>query len=174
MNESGTAWYEQLRERYRPNHLEVLLIGESPPDPGDGSRRFFYSPVLAREDNLYRGVAKALFEGLLDVQEKPRVLERLRTSGFWLIDAVDEPINKRTRAARRRLVADRVDELVTRVIELAPSSGAIIVHGLVYEVTASPLRAAGVRVLHDEPLPFPIGNWRAEFARGMRAALDSS
>jgi hypothetical protein len=33
------------------------------------------------------------------------------------------------------------------------------------------LRDAGVRVLHDQPLPFPLGNWRAEFVAGLRQAL---
>jgi hypothetical protein len=53
-----TAWYEQLRQQYRPDRLEVLLIGESPPDPGAGGRRFFYAPTL-QIDNLYRGSPKA-------------------------------------------------------------------------------------------------------------------
>jgi hypothetical protein len=33
------------------------------------------------------------------------------------------------------------------------------------------LRDAEVRVLHDQPLPFPLGNWRAEFVAGLRQAL---
>src|SRR2546422_2294554 len=48
----GTEWYEELRERYRPERLRYLLIAESPPDPGEGERRFFYSPALTI-DNLY-------------------------------------------------------------------------------------------------------------------------
>jgi hypothetical protein len=28
-----------------------------------------------------------------------------------------------------------------------------------------------MRVLHDQPLPFPIGNWRAAFITGLRRAL---
>jgi hypothetical protein len=53
-----TAWYEQLRARYRPDRLQVLLIGESPPDPGARQRRFLYAPAL-QIDNLYRGSPKA-------------------------------------------------------------------------------------------------------------------
>jgi hypothetical protein len=33
------------------------------------------------------------------------------------------------------------------------------------------LRTAGITVLHDMPLPFPLGNWRAEFVRRFREAL---
>jgi hypothetical protein len=79
------AWYEELRARYRPEHLRVLLIGESPPDPGAGERRFFYASTLSRYDNLYRGVAEALYgeEGHLDVTAKVQTLMPLRDDGFW-------------------------------------------------------------------------------------------
>lgn len=69
---NGVAWYDELRERYLPPTLEVLLVAESPPDPGDRERRFFYSPVLARHDNLYRGVAEALFGTDSDFQSPGR------------------------------------------------------------------------------------------------------
>jgi len=96
------SWYEQLREQYRPQHLRILLVAESPPDPGDGERRFFYSPLLTY-DNLYRGVAQAVYGERPDVnvRDKPRVLGLLRDDGFWLIDAVEHPINKTTRTLRR-------------------------------------------------------------------------
>lgn len=54
------AWYDELRNRYRPPDLHALLVAESPPDPGSGERRFFYSPRLAA-DNLYRGVVEAVY-----------------------------------------------------------------------------------------------------------------
>jgi hypothetical protein len=41
----------------------------------------------------------------------------------------------------------------------------------VYQLAAPSLRDAGVRVLHDQPLPFPLSNWRAEFVAGTRKAL---
>lgn len=169
----AASWYEELRRQYRPARLHVLLIGESPLDAKDGDRRFFYAPTLAKEDNLYRGVAKALYEHeSIDIRDKPAVLARLRDQGYWLIDAVGEPINTKTRAQRRRLIRAELAALIATCMELAPSRGAIICHGLVYEIAAGPLRRAGIEVLHDEPLPFPIGTWREQFAARMRAALD--
>jgi hypothetical protein len=167
----AAAWYEELRERYRPEHLRVLLVAESPPDPGDGERRFFYSPEL-RADNLYRGVAQALYgEHEIDILDKPAVLDRMRADGFWLIDAVDEPINKLGSAARARAIAAGVPRLAERCVELAPELGVIICHGKVYAAGARPLREAGVVLLHDKPLPFPLGNWRAAFISGFRQAV---
>jgi hypothetical protein len=56
------TWYAELRERYRPEHVKLLLIGESAPDPGAAERRFFYAPTLTSADNLFRGVVLALYD----------------------------------------------------------------------------------------------------------------
>jgi hypothetical protein len=170
--EEGSAWYEELREQYRPTRLRVLLIAESPPHAGAGERRFFFSPRLTI-DNLYRGVAQALYgeQSDVDVSDKPAVLERIRDDGFWLIDASEQPINKLVGAARARAIAEAVPRLVERCRELAPERGVIICHGKVYAAAAPALREAGVNVLHEEPLPFPLGNWRRQFVAGFRRAL---
>jgi hypothetical protein len=152
--------------------LRVLLLAESPPDPGDGERRFFYSPRLSH-DNLYRGVAQALYGQRPDVdtRDKERVLELLREDGFWLIDAVEEPIDKKSSAARRAAIGAAAPRLAERCVELAPELGVIVCHAVVYEAVAPMLRASGVRVLHDHPLPFPLGNWRRQFVQGVRGSL---
>jgi hypothetical protein len=167
-----TAWYEQLRAQYRPDQLQVLLIGESPPDPGARQRRFFYAPTL-QIDNLYRGVAQGLYghQPHIDLTDKPAVLRRLQADGFWLIDAVDQPINHLPLGPRRAAITTAVPQLVARCCDLNPSRGVIICHRVVYQLTTASLREAGVRVLHDQPLPFPLGNWRADFVAGLRQAL---
>jgi hypothetical protein len=169
---SASAWYEELRNRYRPDRIRLLLIGESPPDPGSAERRFFYSPKLSH-DNLYRGVAAALYgtEQNFVAFAKPMVLDRLRADGVWLIDAVDHPIDKQTSAARRREIRNAAPGLVARVREIDPEVGVLICHSVVYEHAAPSLNAAGMRVLHDRPIPFPLGNWRAQFVTDVRAAL---
>jgi hypothetical protein len=167
------TWYEGLREKHRPRKLEVLLVGESPPDPGRGERRFFYAPTLSY-DNLYRGVATAVYghEPSFDLRDKPAVLERLKSDGFWLIDAVGHPINKSSSAERRAAIRASVPRLAARCVELSPHRGVVVCHGLVYELAAPSLREAGVRVLHDRPLPFPLGHLRGRFVAGIRSALD--
>ena len=172
---SDETWYDRLREAYRPTDLRYLMIAESPPDPRAGDRRFFYAPVLSQYDNLYRGVATSVY-GLdtgFDVTRKTHVLERLRTDGFWLIDAVQEPINRSSGKARHRAIRDEVRTLVQRCQDLAPSGGIIVCHSVVFEEVITPMRAARLTVLHDEPLPFPLGNWRAQFVEGFRRALGS-
>jgi len=168
----SVAWYEELREQYRPERVSVLLVGESPPDPGAGPRRFFYAPTLSH-DNLYRGVAAAFYgaEPGFDVRDKRHVLRRLQRDGVWLIDAAEHPINTLDAAARRRALAAAAPALARRAEELAPATGVLVCHGGVFAAARPALRSAGVRLLHDAPLPFPLGNWRSEFVAGVRAAL---
>ncbi len=165
--------YERLREQYRPCRLRVLLIGESPPDPNQGEARFFYAPDLTQYDNLYRGVAEAVYgtDPEYDPSDKQRVLERLSRDGFWLIDAVSEPINRLPRSERRARIVAAAPGLVSRCMELKPQRGVIICHTVVFESVADLLAKSGVSVLHATPLPFPLGNWRRQFVEGVRAAL---
>jgi hypothetical protein len=165
-------WYQELRDRYRPDQLRLLLIGESAPDPRSGDRRFFYAPTLTH-DTLYRGVAAALLgeSDAFDIRAKTKNLERMKAAGVWLIDAVDAPVNARTTSERRRAIRDNAPVVIERCRQLDPSIGIAICHSVVYDELAPLLRSARLRVVHDTPLPFPLGNTRARFVAGLRAAL---
>jgi hypothetical protein len=91
--------------------------------------------------------------------------------GFWLIDAVDRPVNHLPPEPRRAAITAAVPHLVARCRSLAPRRGVIICHRVVYQLATPSLRDAGVQMLHDQPLPFPLGNWRTEFVAGFRQAL---
>jgi hypothetical protein len=174
--ETGDPWYEELRASYRPAEVRYLLIGESPPDPGSMERRFFYSSVLSQYDNLYRGVAEAMY-GLdpgFDVTRKVTNLDRLKSDGFWLIDAVEHPVNKGSASARRAAIRSAVPGLIGRCQEVSPRLGIIICHTLVYDEAALFLQEAGLRLLHDRPIPFPLGNWRATFIEDVRRAISQA
>ncbi len=173
MTNAGVAELERLRAAYRPKRVEVLLIGESPPDPSDGELRFFYAPGL-RVDNLYRAVVEAVY-GLdpdaVRTTLKTEMLGRLRNDGFWLIDAMEDLINHRPPRERRSEIRKAVPYLIDRCGEIAPTHGVVLCHGGVYKLAADDLRTAGVRLLHDDRLPFPLGNWRGQFVEGLRESL---
>ncbi|CAE6882519.1 hypothetical protein [Paraburkholderia domus] len=166
-------WYEKLRHEYRPERIRLLLVGESAPDSRGGDRRFFYSVTLSQHDNLYRGVSSALY-GLdveFDVSQKKGNLQRIKDDGVWLIDAVETPVNSQTKSARRKVIRAAIPNLIERCRELDPSVGVLICHTVVFEEAARQLREAGVAVLHDDALPFPLGNCGARFVDGVRLAL---
>lgn len=174
--DEAVAWYEEFRARYRPNRVRLLFVGESPPDPRSGERRFFYSPKLASADNLYRGVATALYgqEAGFDLADKSGALARMQRDGVWLIDATETPINGKPTGERRRAIREGLGRLERQCKEIDPSVGVLICHTVVFREAATRLRTAGVRVLHDAPLPFPLGNHRARFVDETREALNAA
>jgi hypothetical protein len=167
-------WYGELRQKWRPNQVHLLLIAESAPaDDGDESRRrFFYLDRLSGADNLFRGTVEALYGAAhLDsrTESKTPWLERLRADGVFLIDLVPYPINKLTSSEKRAAQRASVEDAVDRARALSPE-GIIVIKKDVFALLDKPLRRAGLPLLHDEGISFPLGNTRAEFVRDVRAA----
>jgi hypothetical protein len=168
------AWYERLREQYRPDSIELLLIAESAPNARGGERRFFYAPTLAAADNLFRGVIEALYgyrfpPGSVGTS-KIAWFERLCGDGVFLIDVVPFPVNKLRPAERSRALRKHAPEVVSRAKELGPA-GIIVCHTPTFRAVAPRLHERGLPLLHQSAIPFPLGNKRAEFVAGFRAAL---
>lgn len=169
---AGLPWYTTLREAHRPECIRVLLVGESAPDPGVSERRFFYAPMLTGADNLFRGVVHAVYgcsPGTAGDTKTPW-LDRLKADGVFLIDLVPFPVNAMTSRDRAKARRDHVASCVERACELDPA-GVIVCHGPTFKVLNAPMRAAGLPLLHEQPIPFPLGNWRARFADEVSAAL---
>lgn len=171
-------WYAELREANRPDQVRVLLIGESAPDPGDADRRFFYAPVLTQHDNLFRGVVEA-FYGVSPGRKgdlKAPWLDRLKADGVFLIDLVPFPVNalardkREARRLRRKARMDHVAACIEEALSHDPA-GVIICHGGVYSAAAVKMRAAGLPLLHDESIPFPLTDDRPRFTMAVRMAL---
>lgn len=148
---NAEAWYETLRLEYKPATIKILLIAESPPDPGVGSRRFFYAPDLSQHDNLFRGVAEALYgaEPGFNVHAKVAVLRRIQGDGFWLVDALERPVNYLPGVEKSLLLRASVPLLVDRCAALAPLRGVILCKRVLYDLAAHSMRDAGLQVLHE-------------------------
>jgi hypothetical protein len=143
------------------------MIAESAPaDGGDVScRRFFYAAERLGPDNLFRGVVKAMYgTSKVELQRtgKHPWLERLRSDGFILIDLAPYPVNALSPAERRRVLHEAVPGCVARASALDPE-GVVVVKADLYGMLARPLSAAGLLLLQDRPIPFPLGNMRADF-----------
>jgi hypothetical protein len=166
--------YSSLRRRYLPSGgVKVVFIGESAPSPGDGVIRFFYHPVLSSYDNLFRGLMLALYgadRGALSAKGKSEWLNRFQRDGYYVDDLCSEPVNRLPSALRSKARKSSVAGLVERLRKVRPT-GVIICHGGTYIDAAESLRENGLPVLHNGPIPFPLGNHRARFATAVRATL---
>lgn len=159
-------WYIELREQWRPERVRLLVIAESPPASGDdgGQRRFFYHDYLGY-DNLFRGVVQAMYgvqaPELLATGKRPW-LQRLKDDGFLLIDLAPHPVNALSNPERRKVLRESVPGCVDRAAALDPE-GIVVVKTNLFPLLEGPLRRAGLALLHDHPIVFPLGNVRAEF-----------
>lgn len=171
------TWYEQLRERYRPERVELLLVGESAPDARGGERRFFYAPTLAAADNLFRGVVEALYDhrfprGSAGIS-KQGWLDRLRDDGVFLIDLVPFPVNSLRSADRAKAHRTHAADAAALAVTLAPA-GIVVCHPPTFRALAPLLREQRLPLLHEDAIPFPLGNKRAEFVARFKAAATSA
>ena len=170
-------WYSERRSRWKPDRVRLLLIAESAPDAGGdpSKRRFFYDDDLTRHDGLFREVCRVLFTEPTLVSgpgKKLPYLEILRARGVYLIDLAPAPVNYLDDHARRETLKANIHATVEAAVELNPE-GVVLCKMNVFELLAEPLRDAGVRLLHDEPIPFPGSGQQARFRQAFRDAVIS-
>ncbi|WP_022894559.1 hypothetical protein [Agromyces subbeticus] len=167
------AWYQQLRKQWKPNPVRLLLVAESAPAPGAAAadRRFFYAPTVSRHDNLFRAVVIALYgQRVLTGDDRAELLGRLRSDGVWLIDLSPFPVNHLSPGRRQRTLVEHAPARVRDIESLTPD-GVVICHTLTYRALAPGLTAAGAPLLHERPIPFPLGNFQAAFVVSFRTAV---
>jgi len=89
--------YEKCAEKYLPDKIKYLLIAESPPYnlTKEGKIRYFYCKTATEGDALLINTIKSIYS----VEKyrgsyKEACLKQIQSDGFFLIDAVEYPINQ--------------------------------------------------------------------------------
>jgi hypothetical protein len=96
--------FENLRNDYKPNNVEVLFVGESRPQAGT----FFY-----KEDSaLYRETKKAFNEYFA---QNIFTLVNFKRWNCWLYDISNDPVNGLPAAERRDIIRTNIPQLVEMV-----------------------------------------------------------
>ena len=92
--------FNKARVKYKPEIIKYLLVAETPPK--SDSNRFFYYENVDREDSLFIETIKVLYPNEIDnltIKEvwnrKKYFLEKFKKDGFYLIDSIDEPFEKK-------------------------------------------------------------------------------
>jgi hypothetical protein len=168
-----------VRERralWKPDKVQLLLIAESAPDDGgdEANRRFFYDDRLTSRDGLFRQVVHVLFDNpelKSGSGSKITWLEKLRDQGVYLIDLASIPVNYHAKSERAAVLQQNIDATVALANELAPE-GIVLVKQNVFDLLSEPLHAGGLRVLHDEFIPFPASGQQVHFRKRFSAACD--
>ena len=170
--------YDAARRTYRPDHIAMLMIAESPPPPAEvqSSRQFYYTDRIRKDDRLFTNTIKALYPGAADLSEqeleehKAQWLRRFQKDGWYMIEALEESQpHEATKKQRQERIANSLPQLIDRVRELAePRTKIILIKSNVFDVAAEPLRQAGFTVLNTELVDYPgrynQGEYRTKLA----------
>ncbi len=164
------------RQKYRPATIKYLLIAESPPSEESG--RFFYFEKVAEGDSLFWQTMKALYPqdcppDLSPPRHRKReFLERFKGDGFYLLDAVEEPLGNVSTGVKRRQIEKCVPRLIKDVRELCGSGTRIVlISAPVYEVCAAAFAIEGFNVVNDEMIDFPGSGGQKKFREKFRRVL---
>ncbi|HSW65763.1 MAG TPA: hypothetical protein VLI54_01325 [Bacillota bacterium] len=175
--------YEDARRMYRPPHIKVLLIAESPPPAPEvqSSRQFYYTDRIRKDDRLYINTIRALYPETAETPEaeleagKAEWLKRFAADGWYMIEALTgSQQHEVTKKQRQQRIAEALPELIERVKKLADKDTKIIlIKSNVFDVAAGPLHTAGFTVLNTELLDYP-GHYNQRAYREKLAALSAA
>jgi hypothetical protein len=165
--------YVALRREYEPDNLTLLIVAESPPESG----LYFYNPVGRTSEPIFSAFMEQL---AIKPTDKAAGLRELQRSGWLLIDATYEPIDKKfkSRDPRRDAVLLRDYPLLKKDI-LALSAGRqlpiMLIKENVCRLLDPPLTADGFRVLNrGRKVYLPINGNQGHFRRQFGEILFSS
>lgn len=150
--------FEPLRDRYRPEVIRVLMLGESRPAGGT----FFYKA----DSHLFYATREAWVRAHGSAPYGTEFLDQLKDRGVWLYDLAAAPVNRMSGRPRREAVAARTAELVELLRTAVPSQVVAIKRSL-EPAARSAMASAGLDLERLLIVPFPLYQWRAEYVEGM-------
>ncbi len=156
-------------QQYRPAQIRILFVAESPPAAPD---RHFYFEDVTRADTLWVQLTRALYpqEFGQTAQERKRKgvwLQRFQQDGYWMLEAVPNPIGKKTKEAQIRENTARVLD----TIQAAAPRHVVLIATPVYKVLQPPLAGAGISLPQPLAVPFPGHGQQGRFHAAMQATL---
>ncbi|MXZ25982.1 MAG: hypothetical protein F4Y80_14230 [Caldilineaceae bacterium SB0665_bin_21] len=163
------ALRQAATDRYRPDPVKVLFVAESPPDVEE---RHFYFPNVPRADTLWVELTKVLYGDDFGVTKNERArkaewLARFQADGYWMVEAVPEPIHKKRREAH---VLEHKDRVLEVIADCKPSR-VVLIATPVWRALEEPLRAEGVPLVQTGPVSFPGHGQQGRFREAMAAIL---
>jgi hypothetical protein len=183
------ATFSRLADAFRPEHVRVLFVAESPPrknrrgrwshfylpeekPPGEDPSTLFWAmaEVLALAETC--GTTRA--EARRDRPRwKPVLLEEFRRRGLWLVDAAKCAVNGvADDRARARAVARCAEHWLSRELRALEPEHIVFIKVTVHDVLEPILVRAGYGArLERERVPHPGSGQYANFLRVMRQVI---
>ena len=153
---------EAIRQSFRPDHIHLLFIGESPPVSG----KFFYIKG-AMTTFTSRAFEKAHGKRF---QNNSEFLEYFKACGCYLDDVSRVPVNQLPPREREIQLRDNIDALSQRIREANPSVVVVVLKKI------EPYVRAAVEKSQRSPrvcvLPFPGSGHQNKFLEGLASIIE--
>lgn len=144
---------EELREKYKPEKVRVLLVGESPPAEGT----FYY------DASQMTTFTKKAFESALGqtFSSNAKFFEYMKQAGFYLEDLSRVPVDKLSSAEREARLVVESEGFAKRVAQMRPEVVVIVlrkIEKIVRQALSEAESSAEVYVL-----PFPGNGHQSKY-----------
>ena len=170
MSDPTRSEYLDLRHHYEPRSVKLVVIAESPPASG----LYFYDPTGALSEPLFAALMKQL---RLSPTTKEEGLREFQRSGWVLVDATYEPVNKVTRSRRDRII-DRDYPLLREDLATLMSNQLtplVLIKANVCRILESRLAQDGFNVLNrGRVIYFPSTGRQKDFFQQFGAILEDA
>ena len=136
---------EAVRVSYRPQVVEILFVGESPPANGD----FFYvsSAMTSHMAHVFETISTTRFAS------SSEFLDFFKAKGCYLDDISHDPVDHLARAERKRALGHCVDSFGARLAYYDPKLVVAILKSIETYVNRAAESAHIICPVHAVPFP---------------------
>lgn len=155
----NNKYYFDLRSKYQPKSLNIVFILESPPVSG----KYFYDEEGSIKEPLFSAMMKLLKFNPKDKQEG---LAHFADSGYYIVDATYEPVNKLKGKKRDEKILENYNNLVSDLEGLGDPKNLnlILVKANICRLLEKRLLKAGFNVQNNgNIIPFPSTGHQNKF-----------
>lgn len=160
------------RQKYKPDHIKILLIAEAPPKE---LKRYYYFEQSYHPDSLFIETMNALyhtdrFDTTYLRTNKASFLNCFIGDGFYLIDACEDPMECTSSSYKRNKIKAELPALHKEVSAIVNDETKIIlISSSVYRTCESSL--AEFNVVNEGAIPFPGSGHQRQYRRLMMLQL---
>ena len=160
--------YVAMREQFRPNHLKLIFIAESPPESG----QYLYDTGGSTTEMLFSALMKAIEIGPAN---KISGLQEIQLRGLFLIDATYHPVNDLKKAVRDQVITNDYAHLVRELLQTPDVQHVpiVLIKANVCKLLEPLLMKDGFNVINDGDLVyFPSHGHQQEFQEQLATILE--
>lgn len=154
-------YYINLRDRFLPNDLRLIIVAESPPASG----KYFYDLIGRTSEPLFKAMMKDIIK--YSPKDKPDGLRAFCDTGVFLVDAVYQPVNKGLSPSQRdQVILNNYPELKQDLLQIMPKKDfpILLIKANVCRLLESLLVRDGFSVRNKgRVVPFPSSGQQSRF-----------